>query len=139
MARRFFAILVVNTADILSTEQMCITIRTCNEKLEDEEVVFRLYLLPRCDSETITSAILDVLLRSSISIQDCCQCNDGTEAMSGQLTGVTARILQLQPKAIYTHCQMHSLNLAIQDFRNFLQLVHDLSTFLEILQSTLKQ
>ena len=91
MARRFFAILVVNTADILSTEQMCITIRTCNEKLEDEEVVFGLYLLPRFDSETITSAILVLLLRLSISIQDCRgQRYDGAAAMSGQLTGVTA-------------------------------------------------
>ena len=138
MARRFFAILVDETADISRTEQMCITVRTCNETLEAEEVVFGLYSLPRCDSETITSAILDVLLRLSINIQDCRgQCYDGAAAMSGQLTGVTARILQLQPKAIYTHCQMHSLNLAIQDsinkipsFRNFLQLVHNLSTFL---------
>ena len=116
MARRFFAILVNETADISRTEQMCLTLRTCNETLEAEEVVFGLYSLPRCDSETITSAIPDVLLRLSISIQDSPgQRYDGAPAMSAQLTGLTARIVQLQSKAIYTHCQMHSLNLATLD------------------------
>ena len=33
--------------------------------------------------------------------------------MSGERAGVQAKILEKQPKTIYTHCAGHSLNLAI--------------------------
>ena len=34
--------------------------------------------------------------------------------MLGKLSGVSTQILQLQPKALVTHCQGHSLNLGIK-------------------------
>ena len=33
--------------------------------------------------------------------------------MSGHKSGVQARILEKQPKALYTHCGSHSLNFVI--------------------------
>lgn len=33
--------------------------------------------------------------------------------MSGQKSGVQKQIRDMQPKAVYTHCAGHSLNLAI--------------------------
>ncbi|XP_025409762.1 zinc finger MYM-type protein 1-like isoform X3 [Sipha flava] len=39
-------------------------------------------------------------------------CDGGTN-MSGKYHGVQARILNLQPKAIYTHCASHRLNLTL--------------------------
>ena len=36
---------------------------------------------------------------------------DGASTMSGEKTGVQARIRERQPKALYTHCAGHSLNL----------------------------
>ncbi|XP_025413055.1 uncharacterized protein LOC112685403 [Sipha flava] len=38
---------------------------------------------------------------------------DGGSNMSGKYRGVQARILNLQPKAIYTHCASHRLNLTL--------------------------
>ncbi|XP_053405138.1 zinc finger MYM-type protein 1-like [Mercenaria mercenaria] len=38
---------------------------------------------------------------------------DGASNMSGKHRGVQARIQQLVPRAVYTHCKAHSLNLAI--------------------------
>ncbi|XP_025406422.1 uncharacterized protein LOC112680531 isoform X1 [Sipha flava] len=38
---------------------------------------------------------------------------DGGANMSGKYRGVQARILNLQPKAIYTHCASHRLNLTL--------------------------
>ena len=38
---------------------------------------------------------------------------DGTSTMSGHKSGVEARIREKQPKAVYTHCASHSLNLVI--------------------------
>lgn len=38
---------------------------------------------------------------------------DGAGAMSGCTKGVAARISTLYPKALYTHCSAHRLNLCI--------------------------
>ena len=38
---------------------------------------------------------------------------DGASTMSGHKSGVQARIREKQPKAVYTHCAAHSLNLVI--------------------------
>ena len=39
---------------------------------------------------------------------------DGASTMSGETSGVQTRIREKQPKAIFTHCAGHSLNLVIQ-------------------------
>ncbi len=38
---------------------------------------------------------------------------DGASTMAGTKAGVQARICEKKPKALYTHCAGHSLNLAI--------------------------
>ena len=38
---------------------------------------------------------------------------DGASTTSGERSGVQKRIREIQPKALYTHCAGHSLNLAI--------------------------
>ena len=38
---------------------------------------------------------------------------DGASNMSGKFRGVKARVRQIFPEAIYTHCKAHCLNLAI--------------------------
>ena len=38
---------------------------------------------------------------------------DGASTISGEKSGVQKRIRDIQPKALYTHCAGHSLNLAI--------------------------
>ena len=43
------------------------------------------------------------------------QCYDGAAVMQGRHNGVAVQILQVEPRALYTHCYGHSLNLAYQD------------------------
>ena len=48
---------------------------------------------------------------------------DGAASMSGELSGVQARITAHYPKAVYIHCFCHSLNLAVQDSSGKLPLI----------------
>ena len=41
------------------------------------------------------------------------QAYDGASAMSADISGVQARILELSPLALYTHCRSYVLNLSI--------------------------
>lgn len=43
------------------------------------------------------------------------QCYDGAATMSGSKSGVVSRVCAVEPRAIYTQCYGHSLNLACWD------------------------
>lgn len=67
-------------------------------------------------AENITRVIQDILLRLSLQISSCHgQCYDGAGCMAGCRTGVATTIQQQEPRALYTHCYGHTLNLAVQD------------------------
>ena len=83
----------------------------------------------------IFSIIKDVMTRMNVSFRKLRgQCYDGAASMSGSRSGVATRILQEEPKALYTHCYGHSLNLACSDtikkctlMRNALDIVHEIT------------
>ncbi len=53
--------------------------------------------------------------------------------MSSSRSGVAIQLSQLEPKAVYTHCYGHSLNLAIQDTLEGSKIMRDtLDTVYEI-------
>jgi hypothetical protein len=60
---------------------------------------------------------------------------DGAAAMRGQFRGVQAIISEAYPKAIYTHCMSHSLNLCLNDspkvqtIRNTFGIVSEVCSF----------
>ena len=43
------------------------------------------------------------------------QCYDGSGNMAGIRSGLAAKIINLESRALYTHCYGHALNLAVQD------------------------
>ena len=62
----------------------------------------------------ITNAIVSSLDELGLSLNDIRgQGYDGASTMSGERTGVQRQIRDIQPRALYTHCAGHSLNLAI--------------------------
>ena len=66
------------------------------------------------------------------------QCYDGASNMSGQHTGVAARVRELAPNVIYIHCHCHLLSLSLQNacsqiknIRNVLGTVNAIYNFVE--------
>ena len=62
---------------------------------------------------------------------------DGASTLSGERSGVQKRILDKQPKALYTHCSGHSLNLVITQactepaIRNCISVMKGLTIFIK--------
>ena len=68
------------------------------------------------DAATLTSTLKDVLLRCNLQLSQCRgQAYDGASNMAGHLCGVSTRITNEEPKAMYVHCLAHSLNRCVQD------------------------
>ena len=75
-----------------------------------------MYHVDAIDTATLFSVIKDVLTRMNIPLNKVRgQCYDGASSMSGAKSGVAKRLLEEEPRAIFTHCYGHALNLACSD------------------------
>lgn len=78
--------------------------------------------------------IKDILLRLNLSLTRIRgQCYDGATSMTGIRLGVAKQLLDEEPRAVYTHCYGHALNLACGDaikqcslIKNALDITHEL-------------
>ncbi|CAF3882931.1 unnamed protein product [Rotaria sp. Silwood1] len=114
--RPFFALICDESTDESGKTQLSISIRSVDECFGIHEDCLGLYELESQNAEHITTVILDVLLRCNLSLDACRgQGYDGAATMSGIHDGVAANILRKQKKAYFVHCNVHSLDLALQD------------------------
>ena len=95
--------------------------------------------LERANAVGISKKILEVLTHPSLSLnihKICGQAYDGTAVMSSDKAGVQAKIKEVSPMALYTHCYSHSLNLSIaasckvQEVKNLIDIINEAHLFL---------
>ena len=90
--------------------------------------------LERANAVGISKKILQVLTHPSLSLnihKICGQAYDGAAVMSSDKAGVQAKIKEVSPMALYTHCYSHSLNLSIaascqvQEVKNLIDIINE--------------
>ena len=111
-----FSVMADETADIANKEQLAISIRYVNKNTKVIEEKFLGY--SECETGVTGSAIADRILQHLADWQLPAtklrgQTYDGAGAMAGKRKGAAARIVELYPKALYSHCASHILNLCI--------------------------
>ena len=112
----FLSLMVDEATDISNKEQSTIVMRRVDDDLNVFEEFLGLYQLTETDAGSIVAAIKDVLLRLQIPTSKLRgQCYDGCGTMAGKKSGVATRIQQEEPRAIFTHCYGHALNLSVGD------------------------
>jgi hypothetical protein len=135
---KYYSIVADEVTDQARQHQLGISIRWVDKHFEVNEDFLTLALLPQGDAETITCLIKDFLCRSSLLIENCRgQCYDGASVMAGHVSGVSKRITDEEPRAVFVHCLAHSLNLALQEsarqsptYRDMLDYVKDIINLL---------
>ena len=113
-------------------EQMSVILRyvLCNEEAAVVKETFFGYLRI---SDSAGKGLLDAFLEKATELQlelsDCRgQSYDNGANMKGKHSGVQARMLDINPKAVYVPCANHTLNLVVVDSAN------SSTNFLEYLQ-----
>ena len=130
---KWYTIMVDETTDISNTEQMVFCLRYVDSCLEVHEDFIGLHSLQSTTAEVIVTIIKDILLRMGLLIGLCSY--DGASTMAGSKSGVAKKIMDLEPKALYTHCYGHALNLAVQDSIKHVKIMKDtLDTTHEIIK-----
>ena len=140
---KFFSIIADEASDCSNKEQMSIVLRFVDKNMNIREDFIKFvhckWGLSGADLATIVLKALDDL---KLSVQDCRgQGYDRAGAVSGHVNGLSAHILRLNEKAIYTHCYSHRLNLSICEscsvslVRNVLAQIKELSYFFNFSQT----
>lgn len=81
---------------------------------EIKEIFYDFIHLQRTTGEEIAKQILCNLKNNNLDVHKVRgQSYDGASAMSSENVGVQGRIKRVEPKALYTHCKSHVLNLSI--------------------------
>jgi hypothetical protein len=109
----FYAVLVDETTDISRAEQLTISVRYVHEdKVKEDFIAF--LNVEDCTGSSLASTILQELERLGLDLNLLRgQGYDGGSNMKGKYRGVQAVIRERFPLALYTHCNNHILNLAI--------------------------
>ena len=122
----FLSIMADETTDSSNREQVTLFIRWVSDDFQVHEEFLGLYHVASIDAATLTSVIHDIFMRLNLSIERLRgQCYDGASTMSGSKSGVAKRISELEPRAIFTHCYGHSLNLAACDTIKKMKVMRD--------------
>ena len=89
-----------------------------DESFEIYEYFAGLYMVEcaKAQKKYYYAVITDVLLRFNLAVSKVPgQCYNGASAMSGEKSGVVAKLFAVEPRAVCTHCFGHALNLACAD------------------------
>ena len=108
--------MVDETTDVSNKEQVVLCYRWVDGNLEAHEDFVGLYEIESTEASVLLHTLCDSGTRMNLSIARIRgQCYDGSSSMAGARRKVAAQILQEEPRAIFTHCYGHSLNLACSD------------------------
>ena len=112
---KFYSIIADEASDSANIEQLAISIRYVDNTCNPQE---RLLGFIECISGVTGKAIAENIISNlgcwKLELANMRgQSYDGAGAMSGTTKGVAARILEQCPKAQYTHCAAHRLNLCV--------------------------
>lgn len=109
----FYSILIDETTDIATQEQMSFCVRIFNnKKMQIEELFLQFYIIHDLTGEGLANSILKAVMELDLDpMKIRRQGYDGATSMSGNFNGVKMHILNKYPLAKYVHCT--ALNLAI--------------------------
>lgn len=113
----FFTILADETTDISRVEQFSFCVRYIdNESMDLREDFLTFVPVYDVTGAGIANTIQSQIKRFGLDLENVRgQGYDGASAMRGEFNGVQAIIQRDFPKAVYTHCTSHCLNLCLSD------------------------
>lgn len=115
---KYFSIILDCTPDVSHTEQMSVIVRiVCFQLQPDIKEYFLGYIdVEKTTGLNLSNVVLEKLKELGIPFENCRgQAYDNGANMRGKKQGVQARLLQLNPRALFVPCGAHTMNLVIAD------------------------
>ncbi|CAF3062789.1 unnamed protein product [Rotaria socialis] len=112
----YFSIMMDESVDISRHEQVSLVIRYADDQFHVYERFIGFQRASSTTGEALFKLLVMWLKQLDLDINNIVgQCFDGASAMRGTYKGVSTRLLQIVPTALYVHCNGHILNLCLVD------------------------
>ena len=106
----FYSIMCDEATDVANVSQLVVCLRWVDDELNAHDEFIG------TNAEYTVRELKDCLLRMDLKLTKCRgQCYDGCTTMKGLKNGVVVKIKKEEQRALYSHCHVHSLNLAVGD------------------------
>ena len=113
-AANCFSVMMDESTDLSHKEQVSVVVRYVDKDYIIQERLVDIEHTDSTDSETLFQILLKSLSKVGLNIDKLIgQCYDGASNMRGVNAGVQAKVKAAQPKAIYSHCYAHCVNLVL--------------------------
>ena len=110
----FYLIMADEVADCSRKEQFVICFRQVDKDFDTYEDFIGIDSVDNIKTDSLVTVIKDVLIRLNIPLSNARgQCYDGEKNICDIKSGVSNKSLSDYPKAFFTHCFGHTLNLAV--------------------------
>ena len=110
---KYYSFSIDSTPDISHTDQLTFTVRYVHEDGMPTERFLKFEEIHSHTGLNLFKTIIEALKDFKLDLKDCRgQSYDNASNMSGKYSGVQARVLEENDKAIYIPCMAHSLNLS---------------------------
>ena len=133
---RYYSVIADEATDASNDEQLSISIRYVNDGKATEVFVAFHKCVTGVTGRAIADNILLKLSQWQLELEHLRgQAYDGAGAMAGKSKGAASYLITKQPKALYTHCASHRLNLCvvkccnIREINNMMQSADKISRF----------
>ncbi|XP_034083391.1 protein FAM200A-like [Gymnodraco acuticeps] len=108
-----YALQLDESTDMSNSAQLLVFARYSFDGKLDEDMLFCTPLELKCTGEDIFTKLDNKIKEERLSWDECIAvCTDGAGAMLGKKRGLKARVLQVAPHVIFTHCIIHREALA---------------------------
>ena len=140
---RYYSIIADEASDSSHKEQLSLVLRFIDSGMNvREEFICFMHCKWGLSGKNLAKLILEGLDDLTLPIDNCRgQGYDGVGAVAGHINGLAAHILKVNPKALYTHCFSHRLNLSVCDTLSILEVttmlkhVNQAANFINISQT----
>ena len=133
---RYYSVIVDEATDVSNDEQLSISIQYVDDGTPTEVFVAFYECITGVTGRAIADNILLKLSEWQLELEHLRgQAYDGAGAMAGKSKGAASHIITTQPKALFTHCASHRLNLcvikccSIREINNMMESAGKISRF----------
>ncbi|XP_065683286.1 52 kDa repressor of the inhibitor of the protein kinase-like [Hydra vulgaris] len=122
----FFSIIADEACDSSTKEQMSLVLRFVDSDFNiREDFIQFIHCSEGVKGKDLFNVLLNCVSNLNLDIKNCRgQGYDGASSVSGYINGLSAQVLNINSKALYTHCHSHRLNLSVSESCN-VQLVSE--------------